>query len=163
MSSLQLNIFWFDVNDVGGGGTVPFHEFFLNSFYTRNQTCLISCRTGSIPFGVLGQLRSLMANGIKHNSYGSLLDDLGIPFDEQFQLPLRPAEDNLSSLIYNTFEKHVHKYELYGKAILHAATDLFEDGICSSSKPPVVFVVGAGRGGLVVSKIRLYRVPCSDV
>lgn len=77
------------------------------------------------------------------------LDELGIPFSEQFQLPLHPADDDLSSAVYHTFEKHVHKYELYEKAIRHAVTDLFEDGVCSSSKPPVVFIVGAGRGGLV--------------
>lgn len=77
------------------------------------------------------------------------LDEIGVPFNEQFQIPLHPADDNLSYAVYRTFEKHVVKYELYGKAIRHAVIDLFDAGVCSSSKPPVIFVVGAGRGGIV--------------
>lgn len=97
----------------------------------------------------LRTLRISMNQAIVNSQNTNYLDSLGIPFDDQFQAPLRPAENHLSSSVYSTFEKHRDKYELYGKAILHAATDLFENGICSSSKPPIILVVGAGRGGLV--------------
>lgn len=77
------------------------------------------------------------------------LDEIGVPFEDQFQLPLRPAEDNLSCAVYHTFEKQVDKYVAYRNAIFEAVTDLYDAGVCASSNPPVVFVVGAGRGGLI--------------
>ncbi|KAI6177144.1 hypothetical protein M3Y97_00874900 [Aphelenchoides bicaudatus] len=150
-----LNVFWFDLDeqiceiDEFGGMRLKnqYAHVFNNTFYSSNQKCSNkSSNINSTEF--LNLLRVSMKRLIVNNAT-TCLDDLGVSFDDQFQTPLRPAEDNLSCSVYSTFEKHVHKYELYGKAILHAVTDLFEEGVCSSSKPPIIFVVGAGRGGIV--------------
>lgn len=119
---------------------------------------------------LLKTIRIAMSRVLQCTDFGisSYLDEIGIPFNEQFQNPLHPADDDLSCAVYRTFEKHVHKYELYGKAICHAVTDLYEAGVCSSSKPPVILVVGAGRGGIVervfeaerqVNEIRTFSAP----
>ncbi|KAI6214895.1 Peroxisome biogenesis factor 10 [Aphelenchoides besseyi] len=80
--------------------------------------------------------------------------DLGVPFEKQIQRPLQPAENFLATTVYSTFEQHAGKYALYESAIFEASIDLYEDKICNTSKPLVIFIVGAGRGGIIHAALR---------
>lgn len=69
-------------------------------------------------------------------------------YKDTLQLPLQPLKDNLESQTYETFEMDATKYNQYEKAIALALNKLLKDR--EVHEKLVVFVVGAGRGPLVI-------------
>lgn len=69
-----------------------------------------------------------------------------------FQEPLQPLSHNLESVVYCTFERDRTKYNLYQNAIAAALMDIRKK-LLDSERPVVVYVMGAGRGGLIQSAV----------
>jgi len=70
-----------------------------------------------------------------------------LPYHDVLQAPLQPLQDNLESQTYETFERDPVKYVQYEEAILRC----MQHKSAAGKKQLVVFVVGAGRGPLVVT------------
>jgi len=68
------------------------------------------------------------------------------PYHDSLQLPLQPLADEMGNAVYETFEHDRKKYDLYEEAVFRALTDMLND---DRSRPVILAVVGAGRGGLV--------------
>jgi type II protein arginine methyltransferase len=75
------------------------------------------------------------------------------PWHDFLQVPLQPLASNLSSSVYEVFEKDPVKYKAYENAVLVAFSNLVTKYKEEGSMPEciLVAVVGAGRGPLVSS------------
>lgn len=68
---------------------------------------------------------------------------------------LSPLEDNLTSTVYSIFEKDAIKYIAYMQAIEETILDISLTRTPNQGlKPITIALVGAGRGGLLISIAR---------
>ncbi|CAH2020197.1 unnamed protein product [Acanthoscelides obtectus] len=74
-------------------------------------------------------------------------------FEDFLQNPLQPLTEHLETNIYETFEKDQVKYDTYQNAMYKAIA--YCSGGESGDEPPVVMVVGAGRGPLVQAVVNV--------
>lgn len=72
--------------------------------------------------------------------------------EDYLQNPLQPLSEHLEMNVYEVFEKDRVKYDTYQKAV-HKALELWTE-----KRPPVVMVVGAGRGPLVQAVLNVSRI-----
>lgn len=77
--------------------------------------------------------------GIAH----SATEQAELPYRDYLQAPLQPLSDDLEAQTYEIFERDPVKYAKYGEAIRKFLTEW------GGKSPPVVAVVGAGRGPLI--------------
>ncbi|KAI6235629.1 hypothetical protein M3Y95_00072000 [Aphelenchoides besseyi] len=160
-----LEVFWFNTQNFTSLHETSdnvelnpsYEHFFRTQFFSEHQRCIVSVNDAQIQ-NVSSRLRRAMMAAVDYNNRifnrNSTLDDLGVPFEKQIQRPLQPAENFLATTVYSTFEQHAGKYALYESAIFEASIDLYEDKICNTSKPLVIFIVGAGRGGIIHAALR---------
>ena len=88
--------------------------------------------------------------------------DFEAPWHDFLQVPLQPLASNLSSSVYEVFEKDPVKYIAYERAVFSALSSLIdrwqqqsESGINTTVPECILIaVVGAGRGPLVSSILR---------
>jgi len=71
-------------------------------------------------------------------------------YRDYLQSPLQPLQDHLESATYEVFERDKMKYSTYEEAVYKALVDRFP----SEGREPVLMVVGAGRGPLVLASLR---------
>ncbi|VEN57616.1 unnamed protein product [Callosobruchus maculatus] len=75
-------------------------------------------------------------------------------FEDFLQNPLQPLTEHLETNIYEIFEKDQVKYDTYQNAI-YKAIESFSSVESGDGRPPVVMVVGAGRGPLVQAVVNV--------
>ncbi len=87
----------------------------------------------------------------------SKIDKFAIQHNDVLLPPLQPLANNLDDYTYSVFEEYQMKYEMYGKAVYCALTDM-------SHLPKInIAIVGAGKGGLVeatysaVQKLNIFK------
>ncbi|QDZ24425.1 protein arginine N-methyltransferase [Chloropicon primus] len=76
-----------------------------------------------------------------------------LDYRDYLQSPLQPLQDHLESATYEVFERDQTKYTTYEEAVYRALLDKFPGG-ASGGRTPVLMVVGAGRGPLVLASLR---------
>nr|CAI5823362.1 unnamed protein product [Callosobruchus analis] len=83
-----------------------------------------------------------------------VMNDFVHGFEDFLQNPLQPLTEHLETNIYEIFEKDQVKYDTYQNAI-YKAIESFRSEEAGDGKPPVVMVVGAGRGPLVQAVVNV--------
>jgi protein arginine N-methyltransferase 5 len=80
---------------------------------------------------------------VKNQPEMSTIGKFGARYNDVLLPPLQPLHNNLDDFTYNIFEQDEVKYDLYGKAINCALSEL------SHLSKINIAIVGAGKGGLV--------------
>ncbi|KAJ8600933.1 hypothetical protein CTAYLR_005056 [Chrysophaeum taylorii] len=85
------------------------------------------------------------------------VEELELPYRDYLQAPLQPLADDLEAQTYETFERDPVKYERYQTAIERFLADW------RGTDPPVIAVLGAGRGPLVRCALAAARAASVDL
>ena len=80
-------------------------------------------------------------------------EEAELEYRDYLQSPLQPLQDHLESATYEVFERDATKYTTYEQAVFRCLQDRCEGGLIDGRKP-VLMVVGAGRGPLVLASLR---------
>ncbi|CDR41135.1 CYFA0S06e02410g1_1 [Cyberlindnera fabianii] len=158
VSCLLLSSSIFIINAKGYPVLSKVNQTMLHRFHLKNPIYLLhSLDRAPENVDLSGYLQYISYIMVKNQPPLSKIEKFAINHNDVLLPPLQPLANDLDNYTYSVFEEDQIKYDLYGRAVYCALSDM-------SNLPQInIAIAGAGRGGLVeaaysaVQKLGLLR------